>query len=302
LYAGASSVFGSKMYRSVNHAEAWEQLETLEFSRWDFFEILVDPLDPHTVYAAIGDGLLASHSDGAAWDTLLDEHYEAELRDIALDPANPAVLYVAGYGKGVFRSTNSGADWELLGPGQGLNSQLVVSVAVDPVDPMNVYAGTVDDSVQVFCSTDGGDSWRRMDSGLPDNADVRALTVDPETGTTVLAALLGEGIYRLNLMSAAGDVWTPALGWSLEQNQPNPFNPGTSIPFSLGAASVVKLAIYDCQGRCVRTLVAEAMQPGEHRVLWDGRDTNGRAVASGLYFCRLQAGDFITTRRMVLLR
>ncbi len=88
----------------------------------------------------------------------------------------------------------------------------------------------------------------------------------------------------------------------LAQNFPNPFNPTTKIAFGLAAPANVSLRIYDAAGRLVRTLVEDARPAGNYSELWDGRDSGGRAVASGIYFYRLTAGAFTETRKMALLR
>jgi hypothetical protein len=88
----------------------------------------------------------------------------------------------------------------------------------------------------------------------------------------------------------------------LSQNFPNPFNPATRIAFGLVAPGHVSLRIYDASGRLVRALVNEERQAGRFEATWDGRDSNGRMVASGIYFYRLNAGNFEKTRKMILLK
>ena len=88
----------------------------------------------------------------------------------------------------------------------------------------------------------------------------------------------------------------------LAQNFPNPFNPATKIAFGLHAAGTVKLGIYDASGRLVRTLINGARPAGHYSETWDGRDERGVAVASGVYFYRLDAGSFSETRKMVVLK
>ncbi|HOT97429.1 MAG TPA: CotH kinase family protein [bacterium] len=88
----------------------------------------------------------------------------------------------------------------------------------------------------------------------------------------------------------------------LAQNYPNPFNAGTSIAFTLPAPAEVRLEIYSIQGRCIRNLATGRFDVGRHQLVWDGRDDTGSLAASGLYFCRLQSGDFRQVRRMLLLR
>jgi hypothetical protein len=84
---------------------------------------------------------------------------------------------------------------------------------------------------------------------------------------------------------------------------PNPFNPMTTISYDLRERVPVTLAIYDVTGRRVKTLVdREAANAGRYEKVWDGRDETGRAVASGVYFYRLDAGGYTETRRMVLVK
>ncbi|HWN83022.1 MAG TPA: FlgD immunoglobulin-like domain containing protein, partial [Candidatus Udaeobacter sp.] len=88
----------------------------------------------------------------------------------------------------------------------------------------------------------------------------------------------------------------------LEQNQPNPFNPATTIAFTLASPMRARLTIYDVTGRAVRTLSDGMLGSGRHEVQWDGTDARGGRVASGLYVYRLEAGGMASTRRMVILK
>jgi hypothetical protein len=90
---------------------------------------------------------------------------------------------------------------------------------------------------------------------------------------------------------------------SLSQNRPNPFNPTTTIEFTLKERANVQLRIYNVAGQLVRTLVNEARTPGEvHTATWDGRNDAGQSVSSGVYFYKLVAGSFVQTKKMVLLK
>ncbi|UCF04570.1 MAG: S8 family serine peptidase [bacterium] len=95
---------------------------------------------------------------------------------------------------------------------------------------------------------------------------------------------------------------TPALTYKLGQNYPNPFNPNTTISFQIPAAGYLSLNIYDASGKLVRTLVDGHWSEGLHAVNWNGLDNNGAAVASGIYFYKIDAGAFVETKKMVLLR
>jgi subtilisin family serine protease len=90
--------------------------------------------------------------------------------------------------------------------------------------------------------------------------------------------------------------------FALHANEPNPFNPSTTLRFDLHAGAPVRLDILDPAGRLVRRLVQRWYDPGFHRVAWDGRDDAGRAVASGVYLSRLTAAGDVATRKMILVR
>jgi len=85
-------------------------------------------------------------------------------------------------------------------------------------------------------------------------------------------------------------------------NFPNPFNPSTTIRYTLAEETPVALTVFDVSGREIRTLTRGTEQAGPHEAVWDGRDNHGRDVSSGLYFYLLRAGDFQDTRKMVLLK
>lgn len=91
--------------------------------------------------------------------------------------------------------------------------------------------------------------------------------------------------------------WTVLLN-----NYPNPFNPDTRINYILNTPSEVSLKIYNVNGEEIITLVSGHQQPGAKTVHWDGRDNQGRMMPSGIYICRLQAGDFVIARKMSLVK
>ncbi|MFH1069711.1 MAG: FlgD immunoglobulin-like domain containing protein, partial [Candidatus Glassbacteria bacterium] len=108
------------------------------------------------------------------------------------------------------------------------------------------------------------------------------------------------------LLAIHGDAGKSALpkAFALAQNWPNPFNPSTTISYSVpeGNAEKVTLRVYDLRGKLVKTLVDQVREAGAYSVYWDGTDESGRQTASGVYFYRLSAGSFTQTRKMVLLK
>ncbi len=109
------------------------------------------------------------------------------------------------------------------------------------------------------------------------------------------------GAWRIPLSDVATSVKVKSpdlpIRYALFQNYPNPFNPTTVISYQLSAVSKVTLIIYDVLGREVAILVNGVRQPGNYAV-----EFNGTNLASGVYFCRLQAGDYKKIMKMILLK
>lgn len=91
-------------------------------------------------------------------------------------------------------------------------------------------------------------------------------------------------------------------GFGLAQNYPNPFNPTTDIQFSVPQVSDVRLIVYNVLGQQAKVLVNQQLPAGSYTVDWDGTDQSGNTVASGIYFYRLETGDFTASKKMLLLK
>lgn len=100
----------------------------------------------------------------------------------------------------------------------------------------------------------------------------------------------------------SGGISLVPFEYALAQNYPNPFNPSTTIRYSLKKRSDVALEIYNMLGQRVKTLAAGEQVTGTYSVLWDGTNNAGAPVASGVYIYRLRAGDFVASRKLMLLR
>ena len=88
--------------------------------------------------------------------------------------------------------------------------------------------------------------------------------------------------------------------FTLFTNYPNPFNPTTTISYSLPKASHVRVQIFDLTGRLVKTLVAAEQEAGIQSVTWNARDEMGSQVANGMYICRMAAGDVVQHQKIIL--
>jgi fibronectin type 3 domain-containing protein len=117
--------------------------------------------------------------------------------------------------------------------------------------------------------------------------------------------------YLLQSVATDGQVETvhtlvvtvqPPRTFELAQNYPNPFNPETTIRYALAGPSHVTVTVYNMAGQTIRTLVEQHQAIGFYTVRWDGRNSYGEPVASGVYLYRIQAGDFSSVRKMLLIK
>jgi predicted outer membrane repeat protein len=161
---------------------------------------------------------------------------------------------------------NAGGDW--VGPIAG---QLGVSGNLSE-DPL-------------FCSADDGDL--QIDAGSP---------CAPVSGRD--CGLIG----ALGIGCSVTSVPEPKRTDLAVTSHPNPFNPRTTIELVLGKEACTSVRLYSIDGRLVRTLAEARLPSGRHRIAWDGRDDGGSAAASGLYLCRVVAGDRTAITKLSLLR
>jgi hypothetical protein len=106
---------------------------------------------------------------------------------------------------------------------------------------------------------------------------------------------------RINVSSGSA---TLPKAFSLSQNSPNPFNPSTTINYTVSEGEKVRVTIkiFDIRGKQIRTLVDEVKESGTYSVFWDGTDEKGSRISSGVYFYRMVAGEFDQIRKMVHLK
>jgi hypothetical protein len=143
-------------------------------------------------------------------------------------------------------------------------------------------------------------------------SDVIQMTLDAQhlpTGTyeanIIIESNAGDPVVvPVTLFVDAGlsEIGSVPRSLALSGVHPNPFNPRTTIDFSLPRAGFAQLTVYDVTGKRIRTLLNENLPAGDHQVVWDGKDGAGRNLASGTYFCRLEAGGKALSLKMLLLK
>ncbi len=228
-------------------------------------------------------GIIRSTDNGRSW---VPDNTGLTDFDVSSLVVNSSGHIFAGTSSGVFRSTNNGDSWT-----HPLATSNVSALAINASG--QVFAGTQGGGV--FRSMDNGATWTQLTSGLS-NLNVSLLAVN--AGGRLFAGT-PDGIFRsvqstTSVTEFAGVI---PIAFSLEQNYPNPFNPNTTIEFSLPQAGHVTLKVFNLLGKEVATLASGGLGAGRFRAQW-----NATSAASGIYIYKLQAGSFIQTRTMLLLR
>jgi hypothetical protein len=166
-----------------------------------------------------------------------------------------------------------------------------------------VFADELFEGYRLYRAVDGGPAAALpATSGLIPPQAVSYTDADVSAGRTYrynLAAVMTDGS---EVRSRTVETVIPAWSTTLHQNKPNPFNPSTTISFTLDEESAVTLSIYTSDGKLVTTLVDETLPAGLRQVPWDGRNADGTALSSGVYFYRLKAGKTVLSRKMVYLK
>ncbi|KPL03896.1 MAG: hypothetical protein AMJ73_05055 [candidate division Zixibacteria bacterium SM1_73] len=214
----------------------------------------------------------------------------------------------------------SGGDtaWVRRYNGQGNSWDQAFAIAVD--DSGNVYVTGVSgvtgsyDYATIKYLPNGSIAWVTLYNGPGNGTDwPSAVAVDDSynvyiTGHSDGGSGIGYDYCTIKYVQTSSDVEDETgdrqkpSEFGLSQNYPNPFNPTTKIEFTLAKSGFVTLHVYDVLGRKVRTLVLEELSSGYKSVIWDGKNDDGKDVASGVYFYQLKVGDFSEPKKMVLLK
>jgi len=322
LFAGTVGV-----YRSTNDGDNWIQNGTIGTGIMCFL------LKPNgLILVGTGGGIYRSTDDGATWTFASNGFPNPSAIDVwALVSNNNGDVFAGTGSEGIFRSTDNGDNWIEINNGLPNNAD-VRTVLVNKAG--DVFAGT--GSYGVYCSTDNGDTW--FSSGI---SGMRVMSLITNSSEDIFAGTYGAGVYvskdngtnwieinsgltnwsvRCLTIDSYGYVYigtdrggvfrsiqsttdvldpnenTP-LSYFLKQNFPNPFNSTSVIKYSIPKSSQVSLKIFNTLGQELETLVNEEKPIGTYELNW-----NAANLPSGVYFYRLQAGSFVQTRKMILLK
>jgi hypothetical protein len=161
------------------------------------------------------------------------------------------------------------------------------------------------DARLIVSRSEDGVVFHELNSGALENTGLSYTYVDSgtEPGKRYVYSVEYQIDNRRTELFTTEPIAMPAARLTLYQNRPNPFNPSTTISFSLPGECAVRLEVYDVSGRLVARLIdGERRAAGLNNVAWNGRDASGRSSTSGVYIYRLTAGKETISRKMVLLR
>jgi hypothetical protein len=296
---------GLTLYRSTVGGGSWQSMGSIGTKA---LSMDVSTTSPDTVFiGTVGEiggqtaKIFRFTTTGGLTDVSTGQIPNRYVTDIHVDPNNSRNVYAAfgGFGTGhIYRSTNAGVNWlDISGNLPDVPHQ---SVCIDPLYPQNIYAGN---DLGVYVTTNAGMEWFEFRTGMP-----YALVFDlkiVEQNRMLRAATHGNGVYQRRLIqnpvgvNLAGNEVPKTF--SLKQNYPNPFNPVTKIKFDIPSAgnnsASVRLSLFDITGRLVAVLLNENLKPAAYSI-----DVNLSSYSSGVYFYKLEAGDFVSTKKMMLVK
>jgi photosystem II stability/assembly factor-like uncharacterized protein len=283
-----------RVFISQDGGETWRNLDSLTADTP--LSIAFDPSG--SIYLGTFDGLLKSTDSGLTWrESGFNDIEYGQVKSIAITPEGTIYLWLntGSYPdpvKGVYRSSDGGSSWV-----QQLSKPYASEGAVMIASDGKVFAGYYGDSGDngVSISSDEGETWAVQNSGFT-STYVRSLV---QNSDGFVFAGTPHGVFRSHVpvteVSIGGEV--SPLSFHLFQNYPNPFNPTTSISFDVPATGFVELRIFNLLGQEVASVVNGKLDAGTHTVSFDAGN-----LASGVYLYRLQAGNYIESKKMVVLK
>lgn len=292
-----------EIYKSTDNGETWVLVLSNPNTELvsSFTETSEDLFAGTTDYMGNGNGgVYRSLDQGDNWEHIgLEYHFISSLLSNSNDEifAGSRGHYNQGIA-GVYRSSDNGETWDTL-----TNDFCVSSLALDSEE--RIFAGCTWYSGPVHFSEDNGQSWQLIESELlSPTTEVRFITVSQDD--YVYAIQIGDfndAVYRsVQPTTERDDFFIQEIQNVKLSNYPNPFNPSTTISFSIPDENRINLTIYNLKGQKVKTLVNDNLDKGNHSVVWNGKDLNNKPVCSGIYLYKIKAGNKGSVKRMILLK
>lgn len=292
----------SKNIFTTNDLKIWNLLKSVD-DNWNIISVALDSSDQ--IYCQSYYSHTEPHGSDLAslefynwvsssWTQFLPAPDYMGISNIAF--VSDSKIYYIAYGS-AYQYNPSGYDppvYDINNSALHYNSKAIVKTNNDKI--------LIGGNKGVFMSIDGGETWTSENQGL--SAQIINAAVLDEHGIVTIAS--DQGLFETN-NSILKNIIPDELIYTFQlySNYPNPFNPETTIHYSLPSGQVgydVSLKVYNTLGQLVTDLVEARQKPGEYSIKWNGKNSTGVDMPSGVYFCVLQAGNHKATQKMLLVR
>lgn len=293
MFAGAQN---NHVYKSTNNGATWTDIGSPGSGPVTSF----NSIGVNIFLGCIGGGVWYSLNGGTSWIHSLTGMTNLNVHSLSI---MGTTNIFAGTERGVFLSTNTGASWtRVSNRTNGMDSVLTVNSIVN--DGTNVIAGTFNG---VYLTSDMGATWQKKNQGL--GADTLFTCLLINNGSVIAGmwpmvpnnSTVSPLVWKRSIANISIGIKNISSGvpdkFSLMQNYPNPFNPTTTIKWSITERAFVTLKIFDSKGQEIGTFVNDSYSPGVYEANIDASN-----LASGVYFYRLQAGKYMDTKKMILIK
>ena len=282
LVSGNNNIFagtnGSGVFLSSNNGSSWNAAGLPN----QYVTSLV--IKGNYILAGIlGFGIYKTSDNGGSWIPVNNGLTNTDVTSLGL---SGNILFAGTYNSS-FKSTDDGANWTEA----GLTDRIVFTIYSTE---NNLFAGTDDG---VLMSTNNGNIWINKNQGMNTFTPVFSLVVADDF---IFSGTGSQSVWKRSISEITGIkniTGNITVTYSLSQNYPNPFNPLTHLEFGISDLGFVSLRVYNALGKEVAVLVNEIKNPGRYKV-----DFDGSGLASGIYFYKLESGDFVMTKKMLLIK
>jgi photosystem II stability/assembly factor-like uncharacterized protein len=289
-----STEFGFNLRRSTDGGLNWIILPitTGEWQKGLFFR--------NSIVLVIGinsgsSALYKSLDYGESFESLYQNFQTFDLNN-PIYTLNNGYIFLSSNGSGLFgivRSQDNGLNWV-----QVLYKDNLVPIVYALEDGLVIsgtYVASASDSNKVVISTNFGDTWNSVTQ--PTLKGIYITDVKQDSTNKFFFGTSSDGLYEVEIITGVEDQYSKILHFNLFQNYPNPFNPTTIIQYAVSSTQFVTLNVYDMLGNEIATIVKEEKPTGTYEAEFDGT-----GLSSGIYFYQLKAGDFMQTKKMILIK
>lgn len=277
------------LYISTDYGETWED-SLLDY--W-ILDLQFHPTNDSIAFGYNERNILKTTDLGKSWEAILTtNNIDFPFTSLSVSKNIPGVLYAGKIGS-ILKTTNDGNNWFPIGS-SSIPSSRINSILLDETNPGRLFIGLREG---LFLTEDDGENWRQIFNGR-----IYLIKADDDNPRNIYCTTDIErtAIRLVDTFTVTG-VNTPQNllpeRFYLFPNYPNPFNPITTIRYSIKERGFVQLKVYDGLGKEVAVLVNKEKQQGNYSVSFDGVN-----LPSGVYIYTLHVKDFMKSRKMVLLR